>query len=137
MSNKISAPFTADQVEALNRWQNGPVHPFTCGNDHEGNRDLVATETGWICPNCNYTQKWAHEFMLQDPKAPFENVKTTKDLPRRIQMEHWVPAEKAIHEALQVVEKMPADTRLTMAGLKLTEAQWLVADFIDGENPIS
>lgn len=56
--------------------------------------------------------------------------------PRRIYMEQWTPAERAIHDALVEVEKMPADTRLTMAGVKLDEAQRLVADFVDGKNPL-
>ncbi len=80
MPNKIEAPFTPEQVTALNAWQNnGAVHPFTCG----GNRgdyahkkyqfehpdqdfgQLVATSEGWICPvpGCGYKQSWAHNFM--------------------------------------------------------------------------
>jgi len=64
---KIEAPFTPDQVEALNRWQtSGPVHPFTCGNREEhGNDVLIATADGWRCPSCDYTQPWAHDFMLR------------------------------------------------------------------------
>lgn len=67
MTIKIKAPFTPAQVEALNKWQkNGNVHPFTCGNDHEGDRNLVATTEGWKCPSCDYTQNWAHAFMAQE-----------------------------------------------------------------------
>lgn len=133
---KIMAPFTPEQVNALNIWQNGPVHPFTCGNDHEGDRDLVATESGWICPTCEYKQKWAHEFMLQPPADPLGHLKDANGVPRRIRMDLWTPAEKAIHDAMQEVEKMEADVRLTNAVLKLSEAQRLVADFIDGVNPL-
>lgn len=58
-------------VEARNALQkSGAVHPMTCGNDrgsavhreyqkaHPGEDlgQLVATETGWICPACGYTQ---------------------------------------------------------------------------------
>lgn len=66
-------PFTPDEVVALQRWQeDGQVHPFTCGNRGDGNhptvglRDhgvLVPTVRGWICPFCDYTQDWAHDFM--------------------------------------------------------------------------
>lgn len=49
------------------------MHPFTCANRSEGHpfRDgdygvLVATVDGWTCPDCDYTQDWAHTFML-DP----------------------------------------------------------------------
>lgn len=65
----VRAPFTPDQVAALNRWQTTrPVHPFTCGNrdDHEGEGILTATPDGWTCPECDYAQDWAHDFMLQE-----------------------------------------------------------------------
>lgn len=47
------------------------MHPFTCVNRGDGNhRDiygdlgaLIPTVRGWICPFCDYTQNWAHEFM--------------------------------------------------------------------------
>ena len=61
MSDRIHAPFTAAQVEALNRFQQeGTFHPFTCFNHHT----LVATADGWRCPECpSYRQGWAHAFM--------------------------------------------------------------------------
>jgi hypothetical protein len=64
----IRAPWTAEQVEALNRWQASDfVHPYTCGSGYRTNRSihpdgegrLVATEHGWVCPNCDYRQEWA------------------------------------------------------------------------------
>jgi len=65
--DKIRPPWNPKTVDALNRFQRiGTVHPFTCGNEHEGDRDLVATKDGWICPNCDYTQDWAHEFMADE-----------------------------------------------------------------------
>lgn len=55
--------FTADEVTNLNAFQNaGVMHPFTCGTE-ECRHDLVATTRGWICPYCDYTQDWAHDFM--------------------------------------------------------------------------
>lgn len=64
----IRAPFTAEQVDALNRFQRTSwLHPFTCANDHKGDRNLVATQNGWICCNCDYEQNWAHEMMLLKP----------------------------------------------------------------------
>ena len=56
--------------------------------------------------------------------------------PRRCDMLRWVPAEKAIYDAAQVVEGMPADTRLTMAVTRLGEAREFVADYVDGAKPI-
>jgi hypothetical protein len=81
LDTKLIAPFTQDQVEALNRFQeSGSMHPFTCP-DHS-DTSLVATEKGWTCPHrimfepgsriasvqCDYTQNWAHKFMA-DPKV--------------------------------------------------------------------
>ena len=66
---KISAPFTAAQVVALNQRQgDGRFHPFTCANRddgaHAGEGLLVATgaPAGWVCPWCKYTQGWAWAF---------------------------------------------------------------------------
>lgn len=66
MSDKIFAPWTGEQVIALNEYQvRGDMHPFTCGKEHDEPRNLIATESGWICLNatCDYTQNWAHAFM--------------------------------------------------------------------------
>ena len=58
--------WTEEQVRCLNAYQNhGRYHPFTCPNRgplHPG--ELVAYENGWVCPTCDYTQDWAHDFML-------------------------------------------------------------------------
>ena len=61
--DKLQTPFTPGQVLALNAYQHrGGVHPFTCGVDSR-HRDLVATEAGWVCKDCDYIQTWAHGFM--------------------------------------------------------------------------
>ncbi len=52
-------------------------------------------------------------------------------VPRRMRLDLYKPAEVAIYNAMQEVEKMPADVRLTNAVIKLAEAKNLVADFID------
>jgi len=76
--SQIKAPWTQEQVDALNAWQASDyVHPFTCGNRHtpehkiyaqqHGQGDhgiLVATPEGWKCPVCDYVQDWAHDFMF-------------------------------------------------------------------------
>jgi hypothetical protein len=66
----IKAPFTLEEVEALNRWQrDGRNHPLTCGGNRkdqhhlDGEGVLVATTAGWVCPYCDYRQDWAHDFM--------------------------------------------------------------------------
>lgn len=66
--NLIFEPWTPEQVEALNRWQETDrVHPFTCASDHDGERRLIAAEDGWRCPTCEYRQTWAHRMMLNLP----------------------------------------------------------------------
>lgn len=65
MSDKVFAPWTAIQVDNLNRFQRFEyLHPFTCPEteDH-GDRALVATRLGWVCCHCNYQQDWAHADM--------------------------------------------------------------------------
>lgn len=90
---KITAPFSEDQVDALNQFQLGiswcaPGHPVTCPHraGSEDNLDdedapagarvthgaqggqlgvLVATARGWACAHCDHTQDWAHAFMAQ------------------------------------------------------------------------
>lgn len=75
------APFTAEQVAELGRWQTaGWVHPFTCGNGalHAGYHViLMPTTKGWICPDdrCDFTQDWCHPFMADGSlpaKSPLE-----------------------------------------------------------------
>jgi hypothetical protein len=73
---KITAPFSPEQIKALNYFQwSGVFHPFTCANQgdeaHNGRQvELVATKAGWICPYCDYTQDWAHALM-----ADYEKIK--------------------------------------------------------------
>jgi len=65
MPDELPVIWTEEQVLSLNDYQRcGMWHPFTCGNSHDGDRDLVATPTGLKCPGCAYTQYWAHGFML-------------------------------------------------------------------------
>jgi hypothetical protein len=73
--SKIDAPWTQEEVDALNRYQQERwMHPFTCGSGRRTDKDhldgegiLLATLDGWICPFCDYRQNWAHEFMFQGP----------------------------------------------------------------------
>ena len=64
----VTAPWTGEQVDALNRYQrSGVFHEFTCKDAHDGlDRTLFATREGWRCPHCEYVQNWAHESMLQE-----------------------------------------------------------------------
>ena len=85
MSARITPPWSAAQVEALNSFQRaGRFHPFTCGGDRSDaahrtyaaeNADpdlglLVADRDGWRCPACSYRQAWAHAGMALAVLAP-------------------------------------------------------------------
>lgn len=86
------APWTEEQVAALNRWQaSGLMHPYTCQRCRDADTQakvaryeaagrpdrfdwrvtpehaLVATIDGWTCETCGYTQDWASAVMLADP----------------------------------------------------------------------
>jgi len=54
-------------------------------------------------------------------------------VPRRNQMLKWVPAEKAIYDATQAVEDMPAHPILTEAVVLLGQARAKVADYVELE----
>lgn len=53
------------------------------------------------------------------------------NIPRRIQVDRMTLAELAIRNAIQEVEKLAADSRLTEAVVLLGKAQDKVADYID------
>lgn len=72
--SQINAPWTDEQVSALNNFQRaGKMHPFTCANRGDGSHrehngdlgGLEATPEGWVCVSCDYTQTWAHDLMAQ------------------------------------------------------------------------
>lgn len=55
------------------------------------------------------------------------------ETPRRVRMDLWTPAEKAIYDAMQEVEKAGPDVRLTDAVILLKQAMDKVGDFVDGK----
>jgi hypothetical protein len=58
-------------------------------------------------------------------------MKKTNEISRRNQLNLNLPAEIAIHKAIQEVELIGADIRLTRAVILLSEARNLVSDFLD------
>jgi hypothetical protein len=79
----IIAPFSANQVEAINKYQdNDFVHPLTCGNNRtdenhtDGEGILKATKDGLICPFCDYKQNNVPGLVIEladyHPLAEFE-----------------------------------------------------------------
>jgi hypothetical protein len=67
MADLLQAPWTPQQVDALNYFQRrGDVHEYTCPNDHgDADRTLFATKDGWRCPHCDYRQNWAHPMLME------------------------------------------------------------------------
>ena len=57
----------------------------------------------------------------------------SNEIPRRNRIDKLTPAEKAIHDAINKVEIMDADERLTQAQILLAQAQEKVADYVDGK----
>jgi len=59
----VWAPWTAEQVERLRRYQElGVFHPFTCPCGCGG--VLVPRADGWLCPETRrVVQDWCHAFM--------------------------------------------------------------------------
>lgn len=53
----------------------------------------------------------------------------------RIYVNRWTTGERTIQAAVDVVERMGADPRLTRAVIKLGEARAAVADFVEGVEP--
>lgn len=54
------------------------------------------------------------------------------DIPRRVQLDRLVEAERSIYGAVRAVEDLGADARLTDAVVLLQAAKESVGDFVDG-----
>lgn len=79
--DNITAPFTPEQVKALNEYQQLSFVPaFSCcgtttngetckRNETNNFGTLIATEQGWVCPCGKYTQNWAHAIMAEPEKV--------------------------------------------------------------------
>ena len=57
----ILAPWTEEQIESLNAFQNAQDagHAYVCRREPK-HPPLVATTSGWQCIECEYRQPWAH-----------------------------------------------------------------------------
>lgn len=55
------------------------------------------------------------------------------EIPRRNRLDLNTPAEKAIHEAIQEVEKVGVDSKLTDIVVMLANAKEKLSDYIDGK----
>jgi hypothetical protein len=87
-----------------------------------------------FCQACSF-EKFGVKTRLSIPhtcgeKQTTMSIKSAEPL-RRIRLDLMEPAEKAIYNAMQEVEKIGADVLLTEAVILLGKAKDLVSDFID------
>lgn len=81
-SDRWRAPWTVEQVVALNALQDDPyAHGYTCpGNGHRGcaahGRMLTATPDRWVCNCGRYRQTWAHALAAPPPTAGGPGART-------------------------------------------------------------
>lgn len=59
--DRTNAPFNAEQISSLKKYQTLSHHALTCKND--GETFLKVAERGLFCPDCSYAQDWAYTFM--------------------------------------------------------------------------
>lgn len=80
--------------------------------------------------------KWITEVIgEQEREKHKEFIKNfTMEFPRRSRVDVMIAAEKAILAAMQEVELLGADTRLTDAIILLSKAKDKVSDYVDGVN---
>jgi len=59
------------------------------------------------------------------------------EIPRRNRIDKLIPAEKAIYDAVQAVEELPAHPKLTDAVVLLQAARESVADYVDRPDDVA
>ena len=58
----LYAPWTDEQVEALQKWQEDDTkHPYTC----VCGESLAPYNSGWKCEYCGHTQNWCWNFSTE------------------------------------------------------------------------
>lgn len=77
------------------------------------------------------------EFLKEQFKQATENMKQDKmiidDFPRRSRLPFCIPAEMAITNAVNELEKVGADIKLTEAVILLGKARDLLSDYVDSQ----
>lgn len=72
------APFNQFQVDMVNAFQRAQSsRPYTCRASRL-HRDLVANKRGLNCPDCLYTQQWAHTWVTDGSWAPWNRPQWTE-----------------------------------------------------------
>lgn len=116
-TKQTTAPWTQEQVESLNDFQtSGAFHPFTCGQCRDtlgtgswpepiNERLLVATQAGWTCPTCDYTQNWAWAFMAD---REWERIATASAMQDKIRDQEKLLRDIAQQNKGRVVSSDPS-----------------------------
>ncbi len=104
-----------------------------CGKFREVSQVFVNGMETWACNECRGIKEWCERAASDEVVAGDPEIGAAGGIPRRIRMDQWCPAEKAIFDAAQVVEAMGADPRLTEAIILLSKARDYVADYVDAE----
>ncbi|MGC5534271.1 hypothetical protein [Streptomyces sp. SR-10] len=123
MSDTITAPWSSEQVAALEQFQTASgMHPFTCGADqHSLPLRLVPSRSGWHCPNpaCGYRQDWAHAFMAEPaawPKPFGERHGPTPEEVREavsaVQGQELVQLNACLDRVRAIADRLAAHSRL-------------------------
>lgn len=64
---RLDAPWTQEQVDAINRYQRGEAeivfHEFTCKEHSDVPLHACSSELYCPTPNCSYRQEWVHDWM--------------------------------------------------------------------------
>lgn len=93
--------WTEETVNMLNELQIGIRYgyTYTCPNRSDGNHFdngndlgcLIATENGWICPSCEYTQDWFHSELPSDDRVFFNgNYQVEKNYQQDKEQRAWL-----------------------------------------------
>ena len=130
----LMAPFSPDEVQRLNEWQTQTNpglkgHPFTCPNRYDTPHRqaggdlgiLIATEDGWVCPDCDYTQDWAHLLMGMPPEPDKESNFVERILgthPSQVLPDHLKAYETLAREGAKGADVMVASLRARQAQLE-------------------
>ena len=99
-------------------------------------------QRGWLREQPNYTKAQIYSVCADEldavlaatpePAPEKKAMQYAAGVPRRCRVDLDVPAERAIRAAIDAVEALPADVRLTNAVVLLGQAKDHVSDFVDG-----
>lgn len=107
--------------------------PSQCNRSYAGNGTRCIRTHGHPGDHCNRHAAWPEAEAAVPPSDGTTTPPPSAGIPRRIDTRRWVPAERAIQDAVDSVERMPGDSRLTDAVILLSKARDAVADYVDAQ----